>query len=73
MGVPRVARVFHQPAAARPAAAAQPAPAPALAARFWETAAPPAAAAPDVERLTDQVIRSLDQRVTAARERLGKR
>jgi hypothetical protein len=72
--VPPVSRVFHQPAASQPAAAVQnAAPAPALAAQFRESTPQPSAPAPDVERLTDQVIRSLDQRVTAARERLGKR
>jgi hypothetical protein len=72
--VPPVSRVFHQPAASQPAAAVQSAaPAPALAAQFWESTPRPSAPAPDVERLTDQVICSLDQRVTAARERLGKR
>jgi len=32
-----------------------------------------AAPAVDIEQLTDQVLRSMDQRVIAARERLGKR
>jgi hypothetical protein len=54
----------------RPGAAAT---APHSAPRYWDDTQPPAPqAAFDVERLTDQVIRSIDQRVIAARERLGK-
>ena len=36
---------------------------------FWDQAPPPTAPQVDVARLTDQVIRSLDERVIAARER----
>lgn len=64
-------RVVRQSAPAIPATAqpqppvAQPAPL-----RYWENAAQPLP--PDIERLADQVIHTIDQRVTAARERLGR-
>ena len=74
---PPVPRVFHQPAAAPGAATPEPSVHPVSPVhdpRYWEDSRPPPApAAADVERLTEQVIRALDQRVVAARERLGKR
>ncbi len=41
---------------------------------YWENTRGPMPVPPmDVERLTDQVLHSIDQRLVAARERLGKR
>jgi hypothetical protein len=34
---------------------------------------PPPLPVPDIEGLADQVLRTIDQRVVAARERLGRR
>lgn len=41
--------------------------------QYWEERPEPQPSHIDVERLTDQVIRSIDQRVIAARERFGRR
>jgi hypothetical protein len=73
-------RVLGQPVtrAAAPNLAAQAAPIAAQAtSRYWDqhavSAAPSLTAAPIVEQLTDQVLRTVDQRLVAARERLSKR
>ncbi len=41
--------------------------------RHWQDASAQAAPQADIQRLTDQVIRSIDQRLTASRERFGRR
>jgi hypothetical protein len=73
---PAVPRVVSQPAAALAVRAAQrsPAAAPLTPPAYWDE--PPRPASPplmDVERLTDQVVRTIDQRMVAARERFGGR
>jgi hypothetical protein len=72
-----VPRVVVQPTPPAPptAATAPPVPpGPPSAPRYWEDPARTSVPAPaDIEQLTDHVLRSLDQRVVAARERLGKR
>ena len=37
-----------------------------------DAAPPPAVPAPDVERLPDEVVRQIDRRIAAHRERLGR-
>ena len=75
LDAPAPPRVVNRPVAAP----ARPDPAPATPPPFqplpyWgDPPRPPVAPAVDVEQLTDQVLRSMDQRVIAARERLGKR
>ena len=72
---PALPRVLARPAPATPAAARptrdaiDPAAAPS-----WRTGAapPPAAAAVDVQRLTREVMRGIDERILAHRERLGR-
>jgi hypothetical protein len=71
---PAVPRVVSQPAAALAALAAQRSPAaePLAPPAYWDE--PPRPTPPplmDVERLTDQVVRTIDQRMVAARERFG--
>jgi hypothetical protein len=48
-----------------------------MSARYWEDPAssrpPIPTAGPTIEHVTDQVLRTLDQRLVAARERLSKR
>jgi hypothetical protein len=48
-----------------------------MTARYWEDPAgarpPNPTVGPTVEHVTDQVLRTLDQRLVAARERLSKR
>lgn len=72
-----VPRVVSRPAVALAAAAAPsaaPLPAPPPAFQYWREAPRlPDLPAADIEHLTDQVIQTLDRRVTAARERFGKR
>ncbi len=73
---PPPARVLNHPSVAPQAAPAPPVPPttapPGL--RYWdEAAAPPAPPAVDIGHLTDQVMRTMEDRVIAARERLGKR
>lgn len=75
LALPPVPRVVQRPApAAAGSGAAQAAHAPAAPSglRYWGEPPPAAALAVNVEQLTDQVIRAIDQRVVAARERLGK-
>jgi hypothetical protein len=73
---PPPARVFNHPAVAPPAEAAAPVPPAATppGLRYWgDDAAPPAPPTVDIGQLTDQVMRTMEDRVIAARERLGKR
>lgn len=73
--LPPVPRIVPRPppVVASPPASANAAPAMPAALHYWGDRPPPAApAAVNVEQLTDQVIRTLDQRVIAARERLGR-
>jgi hypothetical protein len=70
-----VPRVLSRPTVAAASSATPPVPSglPPAPLRYWDEQAPNTAKAPqDVELLADQVIRSLDQRVVAARERFGK-
>src|SRR5262249_27224095 len=75
LDAPAPPRVVTRPAAA--SAKPDPAPAtppPSQPLPYWgDPPRPPAAPAVDIEQLTDQVLRSMDQRVIAARERMGKR
>jgi hypothetical protein len=75
LDAPAPPRVVNRPAAAPTKAEPAPAhPPPFQPLPYWGDPPRPAAApAMDVEQLTDQVLRSIDQRVIAARERLGKR